>query len=234
MVCLDEKPVVLHAGIPGSSAPIGPGRVARRDYEYRRCGTTKVFRAVDREGGTALHQIDAHAQVARVRRLPPGDRRRLSRGRHHDLVIDNLSTHNRKAVVDCFGEKAGDRLWRRFTVHHTPRHGSWLNQADIEIKRTFTRKSGAETKVRNHAVGILVTLKLHEGTLVGEQPDVYDVGAPFRASPCAAFETSSQASHVAIRSAYVARALGRSVEPIASRRGGFCASTTLRMASDVA
>src|ERR1035437_7963695 len=49
------------------------------------------------------------------------------------LVLDNLSTHTRKAVVDRYGEKDGDWLWRRFTVHHTPKHGSWLNQAEIEI-----------------------------------------------------------------------------------------------------
>src|SRR5438309_10999310 len=47
--------------------------------------------------------------------------------------MDNLSSHTRKAVVERFGEKAGGWLWNRFTVHYTPRHGSWLNQAEIEI-----------------------------------------------------------------------------------------------------
>jgi len=49
------------------------------------------------------------------------------------LVVDNLSTHTRKALVDRFGEAAGGWLWERFTVHYTPKHGSWLNQAEIEI-----------------------------------------------------------------------------------------------------
>jgi len=48
-------------------------------------------------------------------------------------VLDNLSTHTRKAVTDWFGEKEGGWLWGRFTIHHTPKHGSWLNQAEIEI-----------------------------------------------------------------------------------------------------
>ena len=48
-------------------------------------------------------------------------------------TLDNLSTHSRKAVIDRFGEKAGNWLWQRFTVHHTPKHESWLNQAEIEI-----------------------------------------------------------------------------------------------------
>jgi hypothetical protein len=58
------------------------------------------------------------------------------------LVMDNLSSHTRKAVVQRFGEKAGGWWWGRFTVHYTPRHGSWLNQADIEIS-LFCRPSGS-------------------------------------------------------------------------------------------
>jgi hypothetical protein len=53
--------------------------------------------------------------------------------------MDNLSSHTRKALVERFGEKAGDWLWDRFTVHYTPTHGSWLNQAEIEIS-LFSRQ----------------------------------------------------------------------------------------------
>jgi transposase len=49
------------------------------------------------------------------------------------LVMDNLSTHTRKALVDRFGSQVGAWLWQRFTLHYTPKHGSWLNQAEIEI-----------------------------------------------------------------------------------------------------
>ena len=55
------------------------------------------------------------------------------------LVMDNLSSHSRKAVVERYGEKAGGWLWDRFTVHYTPTHGSWLNQAEIEIS-LFSRQ----------------------------------------------------------------------------------------------
>jgi hypothetical protein len=48
-------------------------------------------------------------------------------------VLDNLSSHTRKAVLQRFGEKAGGCLWERFTVHYTPKHGSWRNQAEIGI-----------------------------------------------------------------------------------------------------
>jgi hypothetical protein len=56
-----------------------------------------------------------------------------------DLVMDNLSSHTRKAVVERFGEKAGGWLWNRFTVSYTPKHRSWLNPAEIEIS-LFSRQ----------------------------------------------------------------------------------------------
>jgi len=55
------------------------------------------------------------------------------------LDLDNLSSHNRKALVDRFGEKMGGLLSERFTVHYTPNHGSWLNQTEIEIS-LFSRQ----------------------------------------------------------------------------------------------
>jgi hypothetical protein len=47
--------------------------------------------------------------------------------------MDNLSTHTRKALVQRFGEEAGGWLWKRFTAHYTPKHGNWLNQAEMEV-----------------------------------------------------------------------------------------------------
>jgi transposase len=55
------------------------------------------------------------------------------------LVMDNLSSHRRTALVQRFGENIGGLLWERFTVHYTPTHGSWLNQAEIEIS-LFSRQ----------------------------------------------------------------------------------------------
>ena len=49
------------------------------------------------------------------------------------LVVDNLNIHCRKTLTDSFGEEWGDYLWNRLTLHYTPKHGSWLNQAEIEI-----------------------------------------------------------------------------------------------------
>jgi len=66
------------------------------------------------------------------------------------LVMDNLSSHTRKAVVQRFGEKAGGWLWDRFTVHYTPKHGSWLNQAEIEIS-LFSRQCLGQRRIPSSA-----------------------------------------------------------------------------------
>jgi hypothetical protein len=49
------------------------------------------------------------------------------------LVMENLNIHRRKSLSDVFGVEMATEVWSRFTVHYTPTHGSWLNQAEIEI-----------------------------------------------------------------------------------------------------
>ena len=49
------------------------------------------------------------------------------------LVMDNLNIHRRKSLIELYGADRGGEFWERFTPHYTPKHGSWLNQAEIEI-----------------------------------------------------------------------------------------------------
>ena len=138
MVCVDEKPVVLHKD-KQPSIPMQPGRIGRRDYEYKRCGTANVFCAVEPKAGRHF------TKTTPTRSSPEFADFMLEIAAHYPaadtihLVVDNLSTHTRKALVDHFGEAAGGWLWERFTVHYTPKHGSWLNQAEIEIS-LFSRQ----------------------------------------------------------------------------------------------
>ncbi len=60
--------------------------------------------------------------------------------------MDNLSTRRRKALVDRYGETIGSLLWERFTVHYTPKHGRWLNQAEIEIS-LFSRECLSKRRI---------------------------------------------------------------------------------------
>jgi transposase len=138
VVCVDEKPVVLHADLR-RPLPLRPGRTLRRDSEYERRGTANTFCGVEPKAGRH------YTRTTPDRSSPEFADYLLEIAEHYaaadtiHLVLDNLSSHTRKAVVEHFGEKDGGWLWSRFTVHYTPKHGSWLNQAEIEIS-LFSRQ----------------------------------------------------------------------------------------------
>jgi len=132
VLCLDEKPVTLHADVRPPS-PAQPGREARRDNEYERCGTANVFCAVEPKAGrhftfpTPDRSGFEFAQVAVSLALAYPAAKTIH------LVMDNLSSHSQKSLAAVFGAEMAAEVWDRFTVHYTPTHGSWLNQAEIEI-----------------------------------------------------------------------------------------------------
>ena len=132
VVCLDEKPVTLHADVRPAS-PAAPGREARRDNEYQRCGTANVFCAVEPKAGrhftfaTPDRSAFEFAQVAFHLAVQYPEAETIH------LVMDNLNIHRSKSLTDFYGTEVGKQIWDRFTVHYTPTHGSWLNQAEIEI-----------------------------------------------------------------------------------------------------
>jgi hypothetical protein len=132
VVCLDEKPVTLHADVRPFSAAL-PGREARRDNEYERCGTANVFCAVEPKAGrhftfpTPDRSGFEFAQVLFHLALEYPQAKTIH------LVMDNLNIHRQKSLTDLYGAEVGGEIWDRFTVHYTPTHGSWLNQAEIEI-----------------------------------------------------------------------------------------------------
>ena len=132
VVCIDEKPVVLHRDIRAPK-PALPGHVARRDYEYKRCGTANVFCGVEPKAGRHFPKPTATRSAAEFADYLVGIVARYPEARTIHLVMDNLNTHGRKSLVKRYGEKLGGLLWNRFTVHYTPKHGSWLNQAEIEV-----------------------------------------------------------------------------------------------------
>ncbi len=132
VVCLDEKPVTLHAEVR-PPRPARPGHLAKRDSEYKRRGTANVFCAVEPKAGrhftwpTPDRSADQFAMAMFEIAI------RYPEATTIHLVMDNLNTHCRQSLVGVYGEEFGGMLWNRFTVHYTPKHGSWLNQAEIEI-----------------------------------------------------------------------------------------------------
>jgi hypothetical protein len=138
VVCLDEKPVSLHADVR-QSLPAKPGKPLRRDNEYKRCGTANVFGVVEPKAGRHFTTATPNRCGTEFARLASHVADQYPAARTIHLVMDNLNIHCRKSLVDYFGEERGNQIWGRFTVHYTPKHGSWLNQAEIELSM-FSRQ----------------------------------------------------------------------------------------------
>ena len=132
VLCLDEKPVTLHADVRPAS-PARPGREARFDSEYSRCGTANIFCAVEPKAGRHFTYPTPNRSAVEFSKVIVDLAIQYPAARTIHLVLDNLNIHRRKSLTDLLGAQVGGEVWDRFTVHYTPVHGSWLNQAEIEI-----------------------------------------------------------------------------------------------------
>ena len=131
VVALDERPVqLLDDGREGRSMNAGSPR--RVDYEYVRRGVANIFCVVEPLTGDRLTHATRNRTGASYARTLAKIAKRFAYAKTIHLVQDNLNTHREKSLIATFGPKEGRRLWRRFTVHYTPKHGSWLNVAEIE------------------------------------------------------------------------------------------------------
>jgi transposase len=145
VICLDEKSVQL---LDHTHPPI-PGKVTKVDHEYIRCGTVNIFSAFEPLQGNPILEVtdrrtahDFALFLVFVASLYP-------RCRTIHLVMDNLNTHRLKSLVETFGARKGTALWNKFTVHHTPKHASWLNQAELllsAVSRACLRKTRHPSK----------------------------------------------------------------------------------------
>lgn len=132
VVCLDEKPVSLHAEVR-PPRPARPGHLAKRDSEYRRCGTANIFAVVEPKAGRHFTGATPNRSARQFARVVQRVSAAYPRAQTIHMVMDNLNIHCEKSLTDHLGRRLGRRLWRRLTVHFTPKHGSWLNQAEIEL-----------------------------------------------------------------------------------------------------
>jgi transposase len=132
VVCVDEKPVSLHADVR-PPIPAKPGKPAKQDNEYERRGTANIFGAVEPKTGRhftiATPNRSGYQFACLVKRIVE----HYPQAQTIHLVMDNLNIHGRTSLVTHFGKEKGGWLWDRLTIHYTPKHGSWLNQAEIEL-----------------------------------------------------------------------------------------------------
>jgi DDE superfamily endonuclease len=157
-VCLDEKPVVLHADVH-PLVPVEPGQPERVDHEYERKGTRNLFVMVEPLSGwrhvevTAQRSMRDYARVVRwlVDEIYP-------HAEYIRLVQDNLNTHTPAALYETFPPAEVRRILQRLEVHYTPKHGSWLNMAEIEIayleRNALSRRLEDEAALRRQVLAV--------------------------------------------------------------------------------
>ncbi|HZJ05265.1 MAG TPA: IS630 family transposase [Nocardioidaceae bacterium] len=133
VVCMDEKPYQLLAHAR-DAIPAAPGRDRKEDSEYVRHGTCSIFVWVEPLAGwrhvdaqRRRTKIDWAHQVERLLSIDYPDADKVV------LVMDNLNTHNISSLYEAFEPAKAFALAQRLEIHHTPKHGSWLNIAEIEL-----------------------------------------------------------------------------------------------------
>lgn len=133
VVCFDELPVQLvsEVRIP---LPAVPGRIRREDYEYRREGVANVFvHCEPLQGWRHLAVTAQRCKADFARQMQWLVDVGFPRAVLIRVVLDNLSTHTAEALYETFPPAEARRILRRLEFHYTPKHGSWLNIAEIEL-----------------------------------------------------------------------------------------------------
>ena len=133
VVCLDETSKQL-VGEVADPAPVAPGEPARYDYEYVRNGVANIFMLFEPLAGRRNVEVTER----RTRKDYAECLRQLSEEVYPEaevivVVQDNLNTHSPASLYEAFEPAEAKRLADRFEFHYTPKHGSWLNMAEIEL-----------------------------------------------------------------------------------------------------
>jgi hypothetical protein len=133
MVCMDEASKQLIAEVR-EPLPMRPGSVAKHDSEYERRGTANVFMAVEPLAGKRTVQItDRRTKVDWALFIKFLLLTVYPEAAVVVLVMDNLNTHCIGSLYEAFDPATARALASRLEIHHTPKHGSWLNMAETEL-----------------------------------------------------------------------------------------------------
>jgi hypothetical protein len=133
VVCMDESSVQLIGGVH-KPIPAAPGHPVLMDDEYVRNGVASIFMEVEPLGGKRRVRItEQRTRIDWAHFI-----KEMLEGRYADaekvtLVMDNLNTHNTASLYAAFPPEDARRLADRLEIHYTPKHGSWLNIAEIEL-----------------------------------------------------------------------------------------------------
>ncbi len=132
IICMDESPKQLISETR-KPIPAAPGRSAKYDYEYRRCGTSNIFLACEPLVGKRMIKVTERRTALDWAGFIEEIAAQYEQAEKITLVMDNLNTHNAGSFYEKFPPEKAKALWDRFEFVHTPKHGSWLNIAEIEL-----------------------------------------------------------------------------------------------------
>ena len=133
VICMDESPkqLIKETRVP---LPMKPGHEARQDFEYERCGVANIFLASEPLMGKRYVEVterrtktDWAVFAKKIADEWYKDATKIT------LVMDNLATHKAAALYEVYPPKEAKRIWDKFEFVYTPKHGSWLNMAEIEL-----------------------------------------------------------------------------------------------------
>jgi hypothetical protein len=132
VVCMDESPKQL-IGETRIPIPASPGQPARYDYEYSRRGVCNIFMACEPLAGKRLVSITERKTKRDWAHFLKEIAEHYKDAAKITLIMDNLNTHEPGSFYEAFPPEQAKNLWDRFEFVYTPKHGSWLNMAEIEL-----------------------------------------------------------------------------------------------------
>ena len=132
VVCIDERPCQLLDDII-VPVPMKPGQPRRSEYEYQRNGVATVFVAVEALTGKRLLKVSARRTQQDYAEFMREVAQRWAGAERIVIVQDNLNTHTPALLYEAFCAEEAFALAECFEMHYTPKKGSWLNMAEIEI-----------------------------------------------------------------------------------------------------
>ena len=132
VICMDESPKQLIAETR-TPIPCSTGKPARYDYEYRRCGSCNIFLACEPLAGKRMVKITDRRTKQDWAQFLQDIAKEYSQADIITLIMDNLNTHMPGSLYDSYPPEIAKELWNRFEFVYTPKHGSWLNMAEIEL-----------------------------------------------------------------------------------------------------
>jgi DDE superfamily endonuclease len=152
LVCFDESPYRLVSEVR-QPLPAAPGQPARYDYEYRREGTCNLFMSFEPlQGWRHVKVTDRRTAQDFAHCMKDLVDIHFPQAAVVSVVLDNLNTHTPATLYATFPPAEACRIVRKLDFHYTPKHGSWLNMAEIEFAVVSTqcldRRLADQEKVR--------------------------------------------------------------------------------------